>query len=227
MGSMSAASARLRSINVSPGALDALHLWTDPPSLFDPATSGGGALPSAGFAALETAIRDVRPSLVVVDPVAAVMGAVGLNDPTAARSAVRALARLSTETGAGVLLIAHDTKAARNESRAGGSPGAGAVAGSGQWHDAARCVIYLHRPPDGTGADRELECVKANHGRAGWAQPLREAANAGEAFAGFVADGPAIPDYARAQRARRDAATGKASHEKPHAQDDEDEDAIA
>ena len=218
---------RLGRIGAPRETLDHLHIWDDPPGLFSPASGVGGAEPSGGFSMLEAAIRDVGPSLVVIDPISAMMGACGLNDPTAARAAIRAIARLSTETGAGVLLIAHDTKAARNESRAGGSPGAGAVAGSGQWHDAARCVIYLHRPPDGTGADRELECVKANHGRAGWAQPLREAATAGEAFAGFVADGPAIPDYARAQRARRDAATGKASHEKPHAQDDEDEDAIA
>lgn len=100
----------------------------------------------------------------------------------AARACMRDLARLSTDTGAGVLLVAHDTKAARNEAKAGGNPGAGAVAGSGQWFDAARGVLYLH----GGGA-RMLECVKCNHGRAGWGVELGEVGGeGGRPFRGFV-----------------------------------------
>ena len=132
------------------------------------------------------------------------MGACTLNDPTAARSAMRALARLSTETGAGVLCLAHDTKAARNEARAGGSPGAGAVAGSGQWFDSSRSVLYLHRQADG---GISLDCLKANHGRAGWSQPLHEVGTgAGETYAGFEYGGEPIDAYATQN--------GKTKHEK-------------
>ena len=195
---------RLGRIGAPRETLDHLHIWDDPPGLFSPASGVGGAEPSGGFSMLEAAIRDVRPALVVIDPVSAMMGACTLNDPTAARSAMRALARLSTETGAGVLCLAHDTKAARNESRAGGSPGAGAVAGSGQWFDSARSVLYLHRKADG---GISLDCLKANHGRAGWAQPLHEVGTgAGETYAGFEYGGAPIDAYATQN--------GKTKHEK-------------
>ena len=165
---------RLERIGAPRETVNHLHIWGDPPALFDPATSsGGGAIPSAAFVELERVIRDVRPALVVIDPVSAMMGACTLNDPTAARSAMRALARLSTETGAGVLCLAHDTKAARNEARAG----------AGQWFDSSRSVLYLHRQADG---GISLDCLKANHGRAGWSQPLHEVGTgAGETYAGF------------------------------------------
>ena len=98
---------RLGRIGAPRETLDHLHIWDDPPGLFSPASGVGGAEPSGGFSMLEAAIRNVGPSLVVIDPISAMMGACGLNDPTAARAAIRAIARLSTETGAGVLLIAH------------------------------------------------------------------------------------------------------------------------
>ena len=43
--------------------------------------------------------------------------------------------------------MAHDTKTARNEARAGTGPGPGAVAGSGQWSDGARAVLHLSGCP--------------------------------------------------------------------------------
>ena len=65
--------------------------------------------------------------------------------------------------GFGVLLTAHDTKAHRNQVKAGEAPGAGAIAGSGQWHDSPRGVLYLskHGPGD---APRILEAVKCSYG---------------------------------------------------------------
>ena len=187
---------RLGRIGAPRETLDHLHIWDDPPGLFSPASGVGGAEPSGGFSMLEAAIRDVGPSLVVIDPVSAMMGACTLNDPTAARSAMRALARLSTETGAGVLCLAHDTKAARNESRAG--------AGSGQWFDSSRSVLYLNRKTDG---GISVDCLKANHGRAGWSQPLHEVGTgAGETYAGFECGGEPIDAYATQN--------GKTNHEK-------------
>ena len=144
--------------------LDDLQIVADAPELFQPSESGGGAVEGAGFVALAELVERERPSLVVVDPVSAAAGAVGLNDAVGARAIMRAFASLSAATGAGFLIIAHDTKSARTEARAGLSPGAGAVSGSGQWHDAARAVLYMHRVDGG----REIECLKANHGRDGW-----------------------------------------------------------
>ena len=85
-----------------------------------------------------------------------------------------------------MLVVAHDTKAARREARDTGSPGAVAVAGSGQWHDAARSVVYLHS----SAAGRVLEAVEVNHGRSGCGVRLAEVGGAcGVPFRGFERDG--------------------------------------
>ena len=96
---------------------------------------------------------------------------------------MRALAQLADASGAGVLIVAHDTKGARNEARAGGDPGAGAVAGSATWYDAARGVLYMRRDPNNHDF-RLIECLKANHGRARWGARLGERFEGGE-FAGL------------------------------------------
>ena len=72
---------RLGRIGAPRETLDHLHIWDDPPGLFSPASGVGGAEPSGGFSMLEAAIRDVGPSLVVIDldPVSAMMGACTLN----------------------------------------------------------------------------------------------------------------------------------------------------
>ena len=173
------------------------------PPLFDPDPSvRAGAVEGVGFWRLVKLAESIRPSLIVIDPVSAAAGAVGLNDAVGARAIMRAFARLSVRTDAGVLVLAHDTKAARNDARAGLSPGAGAVGGSGQWFDAARCVLYLHRNRE-TG-NREIECLKANHGRDGWAVPLAEVKTEAGSFAGYEA-APAGPmlDYEAIRAERR------------------------
>ena len=88
----------------------------------------------------------IGASLAAIDPASAALeGATSDSGP--ARRFMDAL-RLEAETSrAGVLVIAHDTKSARNEARAGGDPGAGAGAGSSAWFDAARGVLYLRRNP--------------------------------------------------------------------------------
>ena len=162
--------------------LAALAFVDDPAPLWAPMDRGGsGAVRTPAFDAIQRRADMLRPSLIVIDPISAAGASLNLNEGGAARACMRDLARLSVDTGAGVLLIAHDTKAARNEARAGGNPGAGAVAGSGQWFDAARGVLYLH----GGGA-RMLECVKCNHGRAGWGVGLGEVGGeGGRPFRGF------------------------------------------
>ena len=59
------------------------------------------------------------------------------------------------------------------------------MSGSGQWHDSARGVVYLHAGPAG----RVLEAVKINHGRDGWGVRLAEVVGAGGVpFRGFEAN---------------------------------------
>ena len=55
--------------------------------------------------------------------------------------------------------------------KAGEATDAGAIAGSGQWHDSPRGVLYLskHGPGD---APRILEAVKCSYGRDGWGASL-------------------------------------------------------
>ena len=103
--------------------LDTLLVVPDAPALFRPDESRNGAIPGPAFMGLRELVDQVRPTLVVVDPVSAAAGAVGLNDAAGARAIMRAFADLSADTGAGVLVIAHDTKAARALAKSGESPG--------------------------------------------------------------------------------------------------------
>ena len=199
--------------------LEKLHLADDPDPLFGPADRDVGgvvALPGP-FDSLRQAAERLKPSLIVIDPVSAMAGGANINEGGAARAMMRELARLSKNTGAGVLAIAHDTKAARNQAAAGEAPGAGAVSGSAQWHDAARCVLYLHRGPrDDKAIDRELECIKCNHGRDGWAVPLAEKLGDDGAFQGFKPVGSIWSDYdsIRCERRQREADARKAARGK-------------
>ena len=119
----------------------------------------------------------------MIDPASAALEG-ATNDSGPVRRFMDAL-RLKAETiGVGVLMIAHDTKSARNEAKAGGDPGAGAVAGSASWFDACRGVLYL-RPTPGDRDRWLLECVKANYGRTGWGAQLKAAKTAGGKFCGF------------------------------------------
>ncbi len=78
--------------------------------------------------------------------------------------------------------------------RGGEDPGAGAVAGSATWFDAARGVLYLSRDADGR---RRLDCLKANHGASGWSVPIRARISACGRFEGFEADSDPAPGWDR------------------------------
>lgn len=219
--------ARLRALRARDDApedadLAALALVDDPGALWRPAApAGAGAVRTDAFGALRRRADTLKPSLIVIDPVSAAGAGLNLNEGGAARACMRDLAALSTDTGAGVLLVAHDTKAARNEVRAGGTPGAGAVAGSAQWFDAARGVVYLTRTLTG----RTLECLKANHGRAGWGVALCEVGGAGNApFRGFgrAAGGGWIGDMeAHRQEQAKAAKAARKGKDAPKANDGE------
>ena len=128
------------------------------------------------------AVEALRPSLIILDPAAELIEGADTNQPGPVRAFMRALAAESEQHNAGVLIVAHDTKEARNTARDGGKPGAGAVAGSAAWQDRARGVAYMG--PDQTGG-RRIEIVKANHGRDGWGMTLAARQNRFEGFAGW------------------------------------------
>ena len=116
----------------------------------------------------------------MIDPVSAALADVSTNDTGPVRAFLRALTAEAEAAGVGVLLVAHDTKAARNAAAHGEDPGAGVVAGSAAWYDGARGVLSV------VGSDdRLLECVKANYGRTGWGARLRERTGAAGAFRGL------------------------------------------
>lgn len=123
------------------------------------------------WAAIE-AEGDVR--LVVVDPVSVAYTGPA-NDAMAVRGFLADLGRKARDSNVGVLLVAHDTKAARDEVRRGtGDPGAGAVAGASQWWDGCRSVLHLGPVPATSefatyeDAKALLRCAKSNYGPTGW-----------------------------------------------------------
>lgn len=165
-----------------------IHAWTDPGPLFV-GDDRGAATRAPSWRGLWDAVQAVKPSLVIVDPASATLNGVSVNDSGPVRAFMRELAIEATAVGCGVLVVSHDTKAARNEARAGGDPGAGAVAGSATWFDAARGVLYMCREGDG---DRVLTCIKANYGRTGWRAQLTERTDTAGRFVGFkVGSSPA------------------------------------
>ena len=175
--------ARLRAI-AGRGPSNAIHCWPDPAPLFvaGEGLSRGEARPSGHWASLWAAVRTVCPALVVIDPVSAALQGASMSEGSPVRAFMRAMAREAHAANAGVLLVAHDTKAARDLVRAGDDPGAGAVAGSATWYDAARGVLYMTRDGD----KRTLKCIKANYGHSGWTVDLRERLTPHGRFGGFV-----------------------------------------
>ena len=170
--------------------VDGIHLWPDPTPLWvaDP-NNGGESCNGAGWSMLWRAVRAIGARLVVVDPVSAAMADVSTSETGPVRAFLRALTREAAPDeaagwrGCGVLLVAHDTKAARTARRLGEDPGAGVVAGSAAWYDGARGVLSLMNAPESN--DRLLECVKANYGRTGWGARLVERTEPGDAFRGL------------------------------------------
>ena len=168
---------RLRWINenaVPPGP----HLWPDPEPLWVAASDRGGESHAGNqWDALWREIRAIGARLVEVDPVSAALTDVSTTETGPVHAFLQALTREAAPDeaagwqGCGVLLVAHDTKAARNALARGEDPGAGMVAGSAAWYDGARGVLSLMRDPLGSD-NRLLECVKANYGRTGWGARL-------------------------------------------------------
>ena len=161
-------------------APERLHLWANPKPLFqtDP-VSRGAVTRCDAWPQLWEEIKAARPALVIVDPVSAALADADTSQTGPARTFLRLLSQEAATAGCGVLLVAHDTKSARNLAMAGQDPGAGAVAGSAAWYDGARGVLTLVPDPAARGS-RLLVAIKANYGRTGWGALLTERCEAGK-----------------------------------------------
>ena len=191
---------------------DRLAVVPDPSPLMEADYDRPGDIRGAdGWRALWDGIAARAPSLVIVDPASAALSGVNQNDGGTVRHFVRALAREAGRGGFGVVIVAHSTK----DARYGGDPGPGAVAGSGQWWDAARGVLFMR----GDGPDRAaIECLKANHGPTGWAVTLeadrRPRHDKPDVFAGWRRTGRYSPEEWAAELERRKA-SGNGAARKP------------
>ena len=133
-----------------------LHLWPDPEPIWVAAADRSGESRAGNqWDALWREIRAIGARLVVVDPVSSALTDVSTTETGPVRAFLRALTREATPDdddgwqGCGVLLVAHDTKAARNALARGEDPGAGVVAGSAAWYDGARGVLSADARPTG------------------------------------------------------------------------------
>ena len=191
---------------------DRLAVVPDPSPLMEADYERPGNIrDSDSWPALWDGIAARAPSLVIVDPASAALSGVNQNDGGTVRHFVRALAREAGRGGFGVVIVAHSTK----DARYGGAPGPGAVAGSGQWWDAARGVLFMR----GDGPDRAaIECLKANHGPTGWAVTLeadrRPRHDKPDVFAGWRRTGRYSPEEWAAELERRKA-SGNGAARKP------------
>ena len=198
---------RLRIVGAPASCLPYIHLVPRPVPLFAPAANGSGAVVSTFAARFLAAVERVRPSLVIVDPLSAAAGGANLNEGGAARLMMDTFADWSVRAGAGFLILAHDTKGARDKVKKNGDAGPGAVSGSGQLHDGARGVIYLTRVPCMT--TRKVECIKANHGLDGWSITVAEKHDALSGAWRGLGDGVVeIPDWMLPMTNKRPGAAG-------------------
>ena len=197
---------RLRFMVPDPGAHVAIgvHLQVAP----DPAALWTVDGPGPDWAPLWRTIRQAGARLLVIDPASAALAEVSTTETGPVRHFLRKLTAEAAPSGdwagCGVLIVAHDTKAARDSARRGDDPDAGVVAGSAAWYDGARGVLTM---TELAGDERLIECVKANYGRAGWGARLSARHNRAGRLLGFELadrmDRPAIADLRRTLRADR------------------------
>ena len=155
-------------------APERLYLWANPDPLFRTDPESRGAVTQCDpWERLWREIKATAPALVIVDPASAALADADTSQTGPARTFLRLCSQEAATAGCGVLLVAHDTKSARNLAMAGQDPGAGAVAGSAAWYDGARGVLTLVPDPTARGG-RLLVAIKANYGRTGWGAQLTE-----------------------------------------------------
>ena len=212
-------------VGYEPGkAPDKMYLIPDPDPLMTAVHERpGDSARGQNWPTLFTAIKAVEPSLVIVDPASAALAGVNQNDGATVRRFIRELSLEADAGGYGILIATHSTKAARYGQ---GDPGPGAIAGSGQWWDAVRGVLYMNRTGPGKAV---IQCQKANHGPTGWAVELEADLRSRDAkpdvFAGWKKLHRYSPSEWEAEQNRRKAdAKGAKDKQKTKRENPEDED---
>ena len=178
------------------GKLDeAQHVFIlrDPAPLYSvDSRSRGRAEETLGWALLWESIREMRPSLVVIDPAGSALEGAAQGESQPVRAFVRALERESRNGGWGTLVVAHDNKSHRNTVSTGGDLNSGAVSGSAAWIDAARAILFLRSI---SNKRKLLTALKANYGTRGWGAQLSEVFSPpNDTFAGFRLDGTVLDE---------------------------------
>ncbi len=150
---------------------DHVRIAANPAPLWDVDAKGQAVGRSKAYwSRLWHSVEAFGADLVMIDPASVAVAGMSPSDGAGVRAFLLAITEEADRIGAGVVILAHDTKAARNEARAGLGPGAGMVAGSSQWYDGARAVLHLSGP--GPDDKRLLVCEKANYGPTGWGARL-------------------------------------------------------
>ena len=159
--------------------------------------SGSRGHPTTAWRPFWDRVRMVQASLVVIDPVSVALEGAPVSEVGPVRGFLDALQFEAERAGVGVLLVAHSTKAARDELERGRSPGSGAVAGSAAWIDGVRGVLLMHggwqqceeepaqQSEDDLWRERTLVCWKANYGRERWRVRLDAQSTSDGKFAGY------------------------------------------
>ena len=187
--------AAARDGGVTEGALSRVHVlpMTGRP-LFGPSDDRGGLYnarpgPLAGWRDLWTEARRIEPALIVIDPALAAF----VGEPNAAapvREFLGAVGEAASRIGAGVLIVAHSTKAARGNGKNPADPyDPGQVGGSAAWTDGARAALNMTWQGEPGAPFRCLAVAKANYGPARiWceAAPIRAGRLHGESTGAIV-----------------------------------------
>ena len=170
-----------------------VYILKDPDPLYSVDTrSRGRAEESPGWDLLWESIREMNPSLVVIDPAGSALEGAAQGESQPVRAFVRAVERESRSGGWGTLVVAHDNKTHRNAVSTGGDLNSGAVSGSAAWIDAARAILFLRTI---SNKRRLLTALKANYGTRGWGAQLSEVFSPpNDTFGGFQLDGPVLDE---------------------------------
>jgi RecA-family ATPase len=159
-----------RKRGVDPDEITHLHFHFAEPdmALLGISTPAGTIAPTATFQALAKSVADIKPSLLIVDTIAAVYSG-NQNDRCQVRTFINRFRRLARDTRCAVVLLDHPSLSGMN-SDTGRS-------GTVDWRNAVRSFLYMRTIAGDDGVEertfRELEVVKTNYGPVGEKVRLR------------------------------------------------------
>ncbi len=121
--------------------------------------------PTEAWDCLWEIANEFKPKLIIIDPIVGAYLGSG-NDPPRVFAFIKALANEARKIDAGVLLVGHSNKAARQSAKYDPFD-AGHIAGTGAWTDAARGVMILTKDQrESNEGKNNLAISKANFGPA-------------------------------------------------------------